>query len=73
MEQTIIWVVLAVFVVFVAVKSLNQRKQNGGKTLEQRREETYARYEQRMEEFRQTEMKESDSLIEVVKDELTEE
>ncbi|MBQ6455454.1 MAG: hypothetical protein IJJ32_05145 [Eggerthellaceae bacterium] len=61
MEQTIIWVVLAVFVIFVAVKSLKQRNQDGKKTLDQRREETYARYEQRMEEFRKTEMKKDES------------
>ena len=73
MEQTIIWVILAVFVVFVAVKSLNQRKQNGGKTLDQRRRDTYERYEQRMEEFRQTEMKKDDPSTEIVKGESSEE
>ena len=58
------WVVLAVFVIFVAVKSLKQRNQDGQKTLDQRREETYARYERRMEEFRQTEMKKDDESAE---------
>ena len=73
MEQIIIYVVLAAFVVFVAVMSHNQRKQNGGKTLDQRREETYARYEQRMEEFRRTEMKKDDSSSEITKVESSEE
>ena len=54
-------VLLTALVIFVAVMAMRQGSQNRGKTYEQRREETYQRYEQRMEEFKKTELKERDS------------
>lgn len=57
----IIWIVLAAFVIFAAVMASRQGKQNRGKSYAQRREEMYERYEQRMEEFRQTEKDQGES------------
>ena len=57
----VMWVVLAAFVIFAAVMAMRQGKQNRGKSYTQRREETYQRYEQRMEEFRQTEKNQEES------------
>lgn len=57
----VMWVVLAAFVIFAAVMAMRQGKQNRGKSYAQRREETYRRYEQRMEEFRQTEKDQEES------------
>ncbi len=54
-------ILLTAFVLVAAFFALRQGKQNRGKSYEQRREEMYDHYEKRMEEFRTTEMKGSES------------
>ena len=54
------YVLLGVFVIFVAYMSLRKGNPDKGKSYEKRRDEMYEFYENRMEEFRETEMKEDD-------------
>lgn len=55
------YILLGVFAVFVAIMSLRKGDPDKGKDYEQRRDEMYEFYENRMEQFRETEMKESDA------------
>ena len=45
-------ILLTIFVVVAAVMAMRQGTHNRKASYEQRRDEVYARYEQRMEEFR---------------------
>lgn len=54
-------ILLTAFVIVAAYFALKQGRQSRGKSYEQRREEMYDHYEKRMEEFRTTEMKGSES------------
>ena len=51
------YILLGIFAIFVTIMSLRKGNPDKGKSYEQRREETYADYERRMEEFKATEMK----------------
>ena len=55
------YILLGVFAVFVAIMSMRKGNSDRGKDYEQRRDEMYEYYEQRMEEFKATEMKRSES------------
>lgn len=57
----VIGIIVTAFVIFVAIMSFRQGKQNRGRTYEQRRDELYNHYEDRMREFKQTEAKSSDT------------
>lgn len=59
--EFVVYLLITAFVVVAAVLSLRQGRRNRGKSHEQRRKEVYERYERRMGEFRETEMKERDS------------
>lgn len=54
-------ILAAAFVLVVAYLSLKQGRANRGKSLEQRRQETFERYEKRIEEFRETDPEANES------------
>ena len=54
------YVIGGIFLAFVAIMA-SLHHPNRGKSYEQKRDETYAHYEKRMEEFRETEAKGDDS------------
>ena len=51
------YILLGVFAIFVAIMSLRKGDADRGKSYEQKRDEMYEYYEQRMEEFKATEMR----------------
>ena len=53
----VLYILLTAFAIFVAFMSLRHRNTDRGKSYEQRRDEVYEHYEQRMEEFKKTEAK----------------
>ena len=55
------YILLGVFAVFVAIMSLRKGDPDKGKDYEQKRDEMYEFYENRMETFKNTEMKGSES------------
>lgn len=54
-------ILLTAFVIVAAYFSLKQRKENRGKSYDQRRDEMFEHYEQRIEEFKVKDTKEGDS------------
>ena len=55
------YIIGGIFVIIVAIISLRKGNPDKGKDYEQRRDEMYEFYENRMEEFKETEMKGSDT------------
>ena len=61
----VVYIVMGVFVVFVAIMSMKQKKRDSAKSLEQRREELWEYSQQRVnEEFRQSKPNDDGSSIE---------
>ena len=55
------YIIGAIFIIFVAIMSLKKGNPDKGKDYDQRRDEMYEYYENRMEEFKATEMKPKES------------
>ena len=53
----VIYILVGIFIVVMTIRSVREDWSNRKKDLEQRREETYEQYVERMEEFRESEAK----------------
>ena len=57
----VIYILVGIFIVVMTIRSVREDWSNRKKDLEQRREETYEHYVERIEEFKATGAKENDS------------